>query len=191
MQIGMVGLGRMGANIVRRLNKAGSFSAVVYDANAAAVGSIVAEGATGAGSLADFVQRLATPRTVWVMLPAGKVTEETINELAGLLQRDDVIIDGGNTFWQDDIRRAKALRAKGIHYLDVGTSGGVWGLERGYCLMIGGEKDGGGPSRSAVCGAGAGARRHPAHATAAKAAIPASSKATSMPGRTAPATSSR
>jgi 6-phosphogluconate dehydrogenase len=140
MQIGMVGLGRMGANIVRRLHKAGGFSAVVYDASASAVGSLAAEGAAGAGSLTDFVQRLATPRTVWVMLPAGKVTEETIDELSGLLQRDDVIIDGGNTFWQDDIRRAKALRAKGIHYLDVGTSGGVWGLERGYCLMIGGEK---------------------------------------------------
>jgi 6-phosphogluconate dehydrogenase len=141
MQIGMVGLGRMGANIVRRLNKAGGFSAVVYDASAAAIGSLAAEGATGAGSLADVVQRLTAPRTVWVMLPAGKITEETINELSGLLQRGDVIIDGGNTFWQDDIRRAKALRAKGIHYLDVGTSGGVWGLERGYCLMIGGEKD--------------------------------------------------
>ena len=141
MQIGMVGLGRMGANIVRRLNKAGGFSAVVYDASAAAIGSLAAEGATGAGSLADVVQRLTVPRTVWVMLPAGKITEETITELSGLLQRGDVIIDGGNTFWQDDIRRAEALRAKGIHYLDVGTSGGVWGLERGYCLMIGGEKE--------------------------------------------------
>ena len=141
MQIGMVGLGRMGANIVRRLNKAGGFSAVVYDASAAAIGSLAAEGATGAGSLADVVQRLTVPRTVWVMLPAGKITEETITELSGLLQRGDVIIDGGNTFWQDDIRRAEALRAKGIHYLDVGTSGGVWGLERGYCLMIGGPDD--------------------------------------------------
>jgi 6-phosphogluconate dehydrogenase len=141
MQIGMVGLGRMGANIVRRLHKAGGFSAVVYDANPSAVGSLAAEGAAGAGSVADVVQRLTAPRIVWVMLPAGKVTEATIEELAGLLQRDDVIIDGGNTFWQDDIRRAKALREKGIHYLDVGTSGGVWGLERGYCLMIGGEKD--------------------------------------------------
>jgi 6-phosphogluconate dehydrogenase len=140
MQLGMVGLGRMGANIVRRLNKAGGFSAVVYDKSADAVASLAAEGAAGAGSLAEFVRQLATPRTVWVMLPAGKITEETIDELASLLERDDVIIDGGNTFWQDDIRRAKTLRAKGIHYLDVGTSGGVWGLERGYCMMIGGEK---------------------------------------------------
>jgi len=140
MQLAMVGLGRMGANIVRRLNKAGGFSAVVYDKSTEAVASLAAEGAAGAGSLADVVKKLAKPRTVWVMLPAGKITEETIEELSSLLERDDVIIDGGNTFWQDDIRRAKALRAKGIHYLDVGTSGGVWGLERGYCLMIGGEK---------------------------------------------------
>src|SRR5262245_56252854 len=119
MQIGMVGLGRMGANIVRRLHKAGGFSAVVYDANASAIASLAgspADGVAGAGSLADVVQRLTTPRTVWVMLPAGKVTEDTINELATMLQRGDVIIDGGNTFWQDDIRRAKTLRAKGIHY---------------------------------------------------------------------------
>jgi 6-phosphogluconate dehydrogenase len=136
----MVGLGRMGANIVRRLNQVGGFSAVVYDKSAETVASLAAEGATGAASLADVVRKLAKPRTVWVMLPAGKITEETIDELAGSLERDDVIIDGGNTFWQDDIRRAKALRAKGIHYLDVGTSGGVWGLERGYCMMIGGEK---------------------------------------------------
>jgi 6-phosphogluconate dehydrogenase len=140
MQLAMVGLGRMGANIVRRLNKAGGFSAVVYDKSADAVASLAAEGATGAGTLADVVRKLAKPRTVWVMLPAGKITEETITELGSLLERDDVIIDGGNTFWQDDIRRAKALRTKGIHYLDVGTSGGVWGLERGYCMMIGGEK---------------------------------------------------
>jgi 6-phosphogluconate dehydrogenase len=140
MQLAMVGLGRMGANIVRRLNKAGGFSAVVYDKSADAVGSLAAEGATGASSLADVVKNLAKPRTIWVMLPAGKITEETIEELASLLESGDVIIDGGNTFWQDDIRRAKALRAKGIHYLDVGTSGGVWGLERGYCMMIGGDK---------------------------------------------------
>jgi 6-phosphogluconate dehydrogenase len=140
MQLGMVGLGRMGANIVRRLNKAGGFSAVVYDKSADAVASLAAEGAAGAGSLAEFVRQLAKPRTVWVMLPAGRITQETIDVLASLLERDDVIIDGGNTFWQDDIRRARTLRAKGIHYLDVGTSGGVWGLERGYCMMIGGEK---------------------------------------------------
>jgi 6-phosphogluconate dehydrogenase len=140
MQIGMVGLGRMGANIVRRLAKTGGFRAVVYDKSADAVSALKAEGAAGSTTLGEFVAQLETPRTVWVMLPAGKVTEETIAELTPLLSPGDVIIDGGNTFWQDDIRRAKALRAKGIHYLDVGTSGGVWGLTRGYCLMIGGEK---------------------------------------------------
>jgi 6-phosphogluconate dehydrogenase len=140
MQLGMVGLGRMGANIVRRLTKAGGFSAVVYDKSAEAVAALKAEGAAGSATLADFVRQLEAPRTVWVMLPAGKITEETIDELASLLAPGDVIIDGGNTFWQDDIRRAKALREKGLHYLDVGTSGGVWGLQRGYCMMIGGEK---------------------------------------------------
>ena len=140
MQIGMIGLGRMGANIVRRLIKTGRHSAVVYDKSAEAVSALSAEGATGAATLASFVSQLERPRAVWVMLPAGKITEDTIGELAPLLERDDVIIDGGNTFWQDDIARATALRAKGIHYLDVGTSGGVWGLERGYCMMIGGEK---------------------------------------------------
>jgi 6-phosphogluconate dehydrogenase len=136
----MVGLGRMGANIVRRLNKAGGFTCVVYDRSEEAVSALAAEGATGASTLSDLVRQLARPRTVWVMLPAGEVTEAAIDELAALLARDDVIIDGGNTFWQDDIRRAKALRERGIHYLDVGTSGGVWGLQRGYCMMIGGEK---------------------------------------------------
>ncbi|MDQ8730417.1 phosphogluconate dehydrogenase (NAD(+)-dependent, decarboxylating) [Bradyrhizobium sp. LHD-71] len=140
MQIGMIGLGRMGANIVRRLLRAGDFSAVVYDRSADAVAALSSEGADHAATLADFVKRLTKPRTVWVMLPAGKTTDDTIDELATLLDQDDVIIDGGNAFWQDDIRRAKALRSKGIHYLDVGTSGGVWGLERGYCMMIGGEK---------------------------------------------------
>ena len=140
MQIGMIGLGRMGANIVRRLMKTGRHSAVVYDKNTEAVSALSAEGAAGAATLANFVSQLEKPRTVWVMLPAGKITEDTIGELSSLLEPDDVIIDGGNTFWQDDIARATALRAKGIHYLDVGTSGGVWGLERGYCMMIGGEK---------------------------------------------------
>jgi len=130
----------MGANIVRRLMKTGRHSAVVYDKSAEAVSALSAEGAAGVTTLAKFVSQLEKPRTVWVMLPAGKITEDTIAELGPLLERDDVIIDGGNTFWQDDIARATALRAKGIHYLDVGTSGGVWGLERGYCMMIGGDK---------------------------------------------------
>ncbi len=140
MQIGMVGLGRMGANIVRRLMKNGGHQAVVYDKNQKAVAELAGEGATGAASLEDLVKKLKAPRTVWVMLPAGAITESTIASLAPLLAPDDVIIDGGNTFWQDDVRRGKALAATKIHYVDVGTSGGVWGLERGYCMMIGGDK---------------------------------------------------
>jgi 6-phosphogluconate dehydrogenase len=139
MQLGMIGLGRMGGNIVRRLMKHGH-TAVVYDKDPKAVAALTGEGAAGAGALEDFVGRLERPRTVWVMLPAGKITETTIHALSQLLQTGDVIIDGGNTFWQDDVRRAKALKEKGIHYVDVGTSGGVWGIERGYCMMIGGDK---------------------------------------------------
>jgi 6-phosphogluconate dehydrogenase len=138
MQLGMIGLGRMGGNIVRRLLR-GGHTAVVYDRDPAAVEALVAEGATGAADLAEFVEKLDAPRTAWVMLPAGAVTEATVAELGGLMASDDVIIDGGNSFYKDDIRRAAALRAKGIHYVDVGTSGGVWGIDRGYCMMIGGE----------------------------------------------------
>jgi len=137
MQIAIVGLGRMGANIARRLMKNGH-DVVGYDAAPEAVKGL--EGATGASSLQDVVAKLASPRTVWVMLPSGKITEETIAALGGLLSRGDTIIDGGNTFFKDDIRRAKLLREKGIGYVDVGTSGGVWGLDRGYCMMIGGDK---------------------------------------------------
>jgi len=139
MQLGMIGLGRMGGNIVRRLMKNGH-TAVVYDKDAKAVAGLAGEGATGASTLEDFVEKLEKPRTAWVMLPAGKITEATIEALAKLMQPGDVIIDGGNTFWQDDVRRGAALKAKGLHYLDVGTSGGVWGIERGYCMMIGGDK---------------------------------------------------
>ncbi|WGD29312.1 decarboxylating 6-phosphogluconate dehydrogenase [Ancylobacter sp. WKF20] len=140
MQLGIVGLGRMGGNIARRLTKAGH-SCVVWDRNSAAVEGLASEGSTGATSLADVVAKLDAPRAVWVMLPAGGPTESTINELAGLLSAGDVIIDGGNSFYKDDIRRAASLRESGIVYIDVGTSGGVWGLERGYCMMIGGEKE--------------------------------------------------
>lgn len=143
MQIGIVGLGRMGANIGRRLMSRGH-AVVGFDASAEAVKGLQAapEGkAEGAASLAELVGKLAAPRTVWVMLPAGKITEEAIAALGGLLSPGDAIIDGGNTMFKDDIRRARDLRAKGIHYLDVGTSGGVWGLERGYCMMIGGDKE--------------------------------------------------
>jgi 6-phosphogluconate dehydrogenase len=139
MQIGVVGLGRMGANIVRRLQR-GGHECVAYDVNAAIVDRLAAEGMPATPNLTDFLARLATPRAVWVMVPAGAPTEDTIARLGDLLARDDVVIDGGNTFYQDDIRRAGALRPKGIHYLDVGTSGGIFGLERGYCLMIGGER---------------------------------------------------
>ena len=140
MQIGMIGLGRMGANIVRRLMKKGGHQTVVYDKNNKTVATVADEGATSASDLEDFVRKLDRPRAVWIMLPAGAITETTIDTIAKLLERDDVIIDGGNTFWQDDIRRARTLREKGIHYVDVGTSGGVWGFERGYCMMIGGDK---------------------------------------------------
>jgi 6-phosphogluconate dehydrogenase len=139
MQLGMIGLGRMGGNIVRRLMQRGH-STVVYDKDQKAVAALAAEGAVGATTLQEFVQELKPPRAAWVMLPAGAITESTVDTLASLMQKDDAIIDGGNSFWQDDVRRGKALRAKGLHYLDVGTSGGVWGLERGYCMMIGGDK---------------------------------------------------
>ncbi len=138
MQLGMIGLGRMGANIVRRLMRDGH-SCVVYDRDPAPGEALAAEGAHAVDSLAPFVASLTAPRAVWVMLPAGAPTEQTIDALASLLEPGDVVIDGGNTFWRDDIRRGAALAAKGLHYLDVGTSGGVWGLERGYCMMIGGD----------------------------------------------------
>ena len=139
MQIGMIGLGRMGGNITRRLMQHGH-EAVVYDHDAAAIAEVSRAGAIGASGLDQLVQKLRPPRAVWVMLPAGKITEEVIAELATLLQAGDVVLDGGNTFWKDDIRRAKMLNERGIHHIDVGTSGGVWGLERGYCMMIGGTK---------------------------------------------------
>src|SRR5690242_19541645 len=137
MQIGIVGLGRMGANIGRRLMRAGH-EVVGFDASPKAVAAL--EGATGAASLEDVVAKLAVPRAIWVMLPAGKITEDTIDRLGRLLSKGDIVIDGGNTFFKDDIRRAALLKKKGISYVDAGTSGGVWGLERGYCMMIGGEK---------------------------------------------------
>ncbi|MBH5368608.1 phosphogluconate dehydrogenase (NAD(+)-dependent, decarboxylating) [Bradyrhizobium glycinis] len=139
MQLGMIGLGRMGGNIVRRLMRHGH-STVVYDKDAKVVAGLAADGAVGSATLEEFVAKLERPRTAWVMLPAGRITETTIETIAGVMQEGDVIIDGGNTFWQDDVRRGKALKARGIHYVDVGTSGGVWGLDRGYCMMIGGEK---------------------------------------------------
>jgi 6-phosphogluconate dehydrogenase len=140
MQLGMIGLGRMGGNIVRRLMRAGH-SCVVYDKSADAVRGLASEGAAPSRDLADFVHRLDKPRAVWVMLPAGAITHATIVELADLLEPGDILIDGGNSFFQDDVRHAEMLNGKRIRYLDVGTSGGVWGLERGYCMMIGGDRE--------------------------------------------------
>jgi 6-phosphogluconate dehydrogenase len=139
MQLAMVGLGRMGANLVRRLMRAGH-DCVVYDANRSAVDTMAGEGAQPAQDLAALVAQMDAPRAVWVMLPHGETTEATIGELQRLLQPGDLIIDGGNSHYRDDVRRARALAAASIHYLDIGTSGGVWGLERGYCLMIGGPR---------------------------------------------------
>ena len=139
MHLGMVGLGRMGANLVRRLMRDGH-ECVVYDLNADAVSELAGEGATGSGSLEEFVSKLDKPRAAWVMVPAG-YTGETVEKLADLMDEGDIIIDGGNSYYRDDIDRAEALKPKGVHYVDVGTSGGVFGLDRGFCLMIGGEDD--------------------------------------------------
>jgi 6-phosphogluconate dehydrogenase len=139
MQLGMIGLGRMGANMVRRLMRAGH-QCVVYDVFPEAVQGLVKEGAVGSASLDEFVTKLTAPRAAWIMVPAAAV-DQTLADLSGRLVSGDIIIDGGNSYYIDDIRRAATLRAKGIHYVDVGTSGGVWGLERGFCHMIGGELD--------------------------------------------------
>jgi 6-phosphogluconate dehydrogenase len=139
MELGFVGLGRMGLNMVRRLQR-DKHRVVTYDRSPDIVKESAKDGAVGAGSLKDMVSQLAAPRAVWVMVPAGEPTEGTIRELAGLLQKDDVIIDGGNSFYKDDARRAEELKPRGIHYLDAGTSGGIWGLKVGYCLMVGGEE---------------------------------------------------
>ena len=139
MELGMIGLGRMGASMVRRLLQAGH-RCVVYDMSQEAVAAVVKVGAVGTGSLAEFVQTLARPRAVWLMVPAG-VVDSTLAKLVPMLEPDDVVIDGGNSYYHDDIRRAAELKKKGIHYVDTGTSGGVWGADRGYCLMIGGEAE--------------------------------------------------
>ena len=139
MQLGMIGLGRMGANMVRRLMKSGH-SCVVFDRSADAVKQLAGEGATGSSSLDDFVKKLSPPRAAWLMVPAAAV-DATLADLAPKLAKDDTVIDGGNSYYIDDIRRQNELRPRGLHYLDVGTSGGVWGLERGYCMMIGGDRD--------------------------------------------------
>src|SRR3954453_21024361 len=139
MQLGTIGLGRMGANMVRRLLK-GGHQCVGFDKSAMAVAELVKEKAAGTGSLAEFVNNLTKPRAIWLMVPVG-IVDKTIEDLLPHLERGDILIDGGNSYYIDDIRRAKELTPKGIHYVDVGTSGGIWGLERGYCMMIGGEAD--------------------------------------------------
>jgi 6-phosphogluconate dehydrogenase len=139
MQLGMIGLGRMGSNMVRRLLRHGQ-ECVVYDVHAAAAEPLVKDGASGAAVLEEFIAKLKPPRAIWLMVPAA-VVDATIDKLTDRLERGDILIDGGNSYYHDDIRRAAALKTKGIHYVDVGTSGGVWGLERGYCMMIGGEVD--------------------------------------------------
>ena len=140
MQLGMVGLGRMGANLARRLMRNGH-RCVVFNRTRGPVDALAREGAVGSSSLEDLVAKLDKPRAAWVMLPAGQPTENTVSELGRLMDQGEIVIDGGNSFYKDDIRRAQALQARGIHYVDVGTSGGVWGLERGYCMMIGGDAE--------------------------------------------------
>ncbi len=162
MQLGMIGLGRMGANMTRRLLR-GGHQCVVFDMSAKAVAELAKENAVGAASLAEFVQSLTKPRAVWLMVPAA-VVDKTIADLVPHLEHGDILIDGGNSYYIDDIRRAKELASKGIAYVDVGTSGGVWGLERGYCMMIGGESGAVEPSRPDLRHPRARPRRHSAHA---------------------------
>jgi 6-phosphogluconate dehydrogenase len=137
-QIGFVGLGKMGGNMVHRIRRDSDCEVVAFDFDKDAVKQAVKHGAIGANSLADMVKKLDPPRQVWIMVPAGEATQQTVDKLAKLLDRDDAIVDGGNSKWTDDKRRAKELKASGMHYVDVGTSGGVWGLEVGYCMMVGG-----------------------------------------------------
>jgi 6-phosphogluconate dehydrogenase len=185
MQIGIVGLGRMGGNITRRLMRAGH-QCVVFDANVKPREKLAEEGATAVNSLERIVKVLAgKPRAVWMMLPAGRITEETVEHLGRLLEPDDIVIDGGNSYYKDDIRRAKKLSEKRIRYVDCGTSGGVWGLERGYCMMIGG------PSRRWITSTRFSRRSHRDWATfrahlAAREATRGRSGATSMPVQAGP-----
>ena len=172
MEIGIIGLGRMGGNMARRLMKAGH-RCVVFDANAKPREVLAKEGATAARSLEDVAKTLSDkPRAVWVMLPAGQVTEETVARLGNLLEPGDIIIDGGNSFYKDDIRRAKQLAGKRIRYVDCGTSGGVWGIERGYCMMIGGPKEAVDHLDPIFASARSRARRHCPHAGTAERRFP-------------------
>ncbi len=141
MQLGFVGLGKMGGNMVHRIHRDSDHKVVAFDFSADAVSAAEGHGATGASSLEDLIAKLERPRTVWVMVPAGDPTEQTVMKLADLFDEGDTVVDGGNTNWHDDVRRAAALDERGIHYIDVGTSGGVWGLEVGYCMMVGGHEE--------------------------------------------------
>jgi 6-phosphogluconate dehydrogenase len=141
MQLGFVGLGRMGGNMVHRIHRDSDHQVIAFDPNAEAVATAESHGASGASSLEELVSKLDAPRTVWVMVPAGEITEQTVHALADLLDEGDTIVDGGNSKWTDDRRRAEELSARGLHYVDVGTSGGVWGLEVGYCMMAGGDDE--------------------------------------------------
>jgi 6-phosphogluconate dehydrogenase len=141
MQLGFVGLGKMGGNMVHRIHRDSDHQVVAFDFNEEAVGAAEGHGATGASSLEDLVSKLDVPRLVWLMVPAGDPTQQTVDRLADLLEPGDTVVDGGNTNWHDDVRRAAELDARGIHYIDVGTSGGVWGLEVGYCMMVGGHEE--------------------------------------------------
>ena len=187
MQLGMIGLGRMGGNIVRRLMKRGH-SAVVYDKDQKAVAALAAEGAVGAATLEEFVSKLEKPRTAWVMLPAGKITEATVETLSKLMQADDVIIDGGNSFWQDDVRRGKALQRTRPALCRCRHQRRRLGHRARLLHDDRRREESGRPARSDLCRAGAGHRRYPAHRQAARAATPASSRAISTPARSAPGT---
>ena len=188
MQLGMIGLGRMGANMVQRLMQ-GGHECVVFDLNPASVSKSANDGAIGAKSIEDFVSKLKPPRAAWLMVPAGAV-DKTLDDLTARMQKGDIIIDGGNSHYIDDIRRANELKPKGIHYVDAGTSGGVWGSERGYCLMIGGEQDivqHLGPIFTTIA---PGLKPHPAHRVARRRAARLST-AIFIVDPVAPATSSR
>ena len=190
MQLGMIGLGRMGANIVRRLMRDGH-TCVVYDVAPDAVERLVAEGATGADSLADFAAKLDVPRHAWIMVPAGEITEATVSDLASHLEPGDTIIDGGNSYYRDDIRRAGELGGRGIRYVDCGTSGGVFGLERGFCLMIGGPEEAFVELEPIFATLAPGTRGSLAHARPARALRGRRNKAISTAALPARATSSR
>ena len=153
MRIGLIGLGRMGGNIVRRAMR-GGHECVAYDRDPEAVAKLVGDGAVGAAGLQDLVGKLPQPRVVWLMLPAGEITEQTVTDIAKYLQPGDYLIDGGNGYYKDDIRRYKALKALGVNYIDIGASGGIWGWERGYCMMVGGDSEAGALHRSSVDNSG-------------------------------------